>query len=112
MTVTGSTANLREECLALLEVVGCGVTGCRNSQSAMPDHEVLILRIGHLGIQLFTGQIGIDILLQVACMPLGMSLRRIHAIDVVRKTSLHLRILRRLRGIVSASEVEVVVATV
>ena len=45
-------------------------------------------------------------------MPLRMSTRGVHAVDVLREASLYLGVLRRLRGIVRSGKVEVVVATV
>ena len=110
--VTVGTADLGEEGLARLEVFGSGVAGRRHSQSAMPDHEVLILLLRHLGIQLLAGQIGLDVACQVARMPLRMFLLRVDAVDILREASLNLRVLRGLLGIVLASEVEIVVAAV
>ena len=110
--MTVGTAYLGEEGLARLEVFRGGVAGRRHSQSAMPDHEVLILLLRHLGIQILAGQIGLDVACQVACMPLRMLLLRVDAVDVFREASLDLRVLRGLLGIILASKVEIVVAAV
>ena len=93
-TVTIGTANLREEFLAFLEVLSGGVTGSRNSQSTMPDHEILVLCISHLSIEQFTGEIGVDIFFEVARMPLRMGTSGIDTIDVVCESCLNLWVLR------------------
>ena len=111
-TVTGSTANLREEFLTLLEVLGSGIASSRNSQAAMPYHQVLVLRIRHLRLQRFACQICVNILLEVAGMPFRMLVHRVHKVDVLRKSCLHVRVLRRLRCIVFSCEVEIVVTAV
>ena len=92
-TVTGGTAYLGEQLLAFLEVVGGSVAGCRNSQAAVPYHEVLVLGIGHLCIKLLAGQIGVDVLLQVAGVPLRMCVRGVDAVDVLREAGLYLGVL-------------------
>ena len=92
--MAGRTTNLRKELFAFLEVICCGVTCGRNSQTAMPDHEVLILVLSHLRIELLAGQVGVDILLQIASVPFGMRLRRIHAVDILCKPCLYLGVFR------------------
>ena len=111
-TVTGGTANLREQLLALLEVLGRGVAGSRHSQSAMPYHEVLVLFASHLGVELLAGQVGVDVAFEVARVPLRMCLGGVNTVDILGKTGLHLGVLRRRGGIVRTGQVEVVVATV
>ena len=90
-TMACSTTNLSEEFFSFLKVLGRGIAGSRNRQAAMPYHQILILCIGHLGFERLAGQVDINILLQIARVPFGMSVRGVHAVDIFRETSLHLR---------------------
>ena len=62
-TVAGCAANLCKQALALLEIFGGGVARCGHGQATVPYHQVLILRVGHLGVELLAGEIGIDVVL-------------------------------------------------
>ena len=78
----------------------------------MPNQQVSVLRITHLGLERLAGQIGINVLLEVACVPFRMCLLRVYAVDILLEACLNLWVLRSLRGIILAGKVEVMVSTV
>ena len=110
--MTGSTAHLCEQALALLEVLSGSVAGGRNSQPPMPNHEVSVLLIGHFWFERLACQIGVDVLFEVPGMPLGVQVQGVNECDVGSEASLYVGVFGRSGGIVLASQVEIMVLAV
>ena len=111
-TVAGGASHLGEESLAGLEIVGSGVAGGRDGEASVPDHEVLVLFCGHLGVETLARQVCLDVAFEIARMPFGVFPVGVDAVDVFGETGLHLGVFRRFLGIVCSCEVEIVVSAV
>ena len=88
------------------------IARCRNSQTAVPNHDLGELIIGHLSRKGLGSQIGIDIFLYITASPFGVFSIRIDRLDEIRESGLYLRVYRSAGSIDTAIEVEVMVLTV
>ena len=82
-----------KQAFAFLELVGRGIASGRNGQTAVPNHQVLVLLGRHLGFERFARQVRMDVALEIARVPFRMLPFGVNAIDIFGEASLHLGVL-------------------
>ncbi len=111
-TVALGATDLREEFLALLDFGIVQVTRSRYCQTAVPNHQLLELLVGHLDRQVLRHQVIIDIFLHVARVVLAVCLLALRQPgNPCGELVLHVRILRSLLGVIGCHVVETAVGT-
>ena len=101
--VAGGAADLLEDLLAPLDALAVEVAGARNRESAVPDQEVVVLVVAHLGREIVPGVVEL-VRGRVQQVQYGLRDARRRAVGVVRRGRVgldgrdHVRILRHRLG--------------
>ena len=71
-TMASGATHFGKQPFAFLELVGRGIASGRNGQTAVPNHQVLVLLGRHLGFERLARQVRMDVALEIARVPLRM----------------------------------------